>query len=201
MSPDQTTLPFALLGLDIDGVLTSSRSCLLKPARDRAHGSLNGDEAYALSRLRLRVGHDLPVISQAALDCVDPLAVGLVNHLTQATGARLLLTSSHRSGFAEGCGFGSPEHLARLSLYLAALGLRAPLHGVTPVLHRPRGEEVAAWLAAQDADAPRLALLDDSADYLAGQPLVRVDPEHGFSFSNFVAASRLLGVPQTGLIL
>jgi len=198
-----------LLFLDIDGVLNSSRSVVVKIGPTPVTSEL----VRQLCRLDEEdfdmVDEDgLEYGARFGLQTVDPVCVALVNKLLEADPEMgLILSSTHRKFFCHSkVPYASPEHLRRLKLYLTAMGLEVPSHfGVTPVLHRPRGEEIHAfidrWTEDFNAFDPTYVILDDSNDMLLGQPLVLVNAEHGLTFSNYAEACRLLCLKEPGLVL
>lgn len=189
-----------LLGLDIDGVLNSTASVHAKI------GVLCSSSAQQEAALKLidLVG-DLPYGAKFALQCADPVAVGLVNRLLKESEAGLLLMSTHRKHFSDNIQYGSNQHLEYLRLYLTAMGINVPeMFSITAALHRQRGEEVENWMNMaweNGIDVESYVLLDDGSDFLDGQPLVLCDANDGFTFKKYVEACKLLGTKEPGLIL
>lgn len=135
--------------LDIDGVLNSL--------------------AWLVSR-RARPGHR---------EAIDPLAVLLLNQITDTTGASVVIVSSWRT-------LGSPLALVEV---LQAAGVTACIHGVAPSLSRwtwpyrvaTRLEEIEAWLG-EHADVDVFVILDDEHDYGGLEARrVRTDPALGLT--------------------
>lgn len=189
-----------IVGLDIDGVLNSSASVHAKI------GVLNASEKQREAALDLiELCGELPYGAKFALQCVDPVAVGLVNRLLRESEAGLLLTSTHRKHFDENAPYGSGKHLDFLRLYLTAMGVQVPeFLSITSSLHKTRGEEVENWMNMaweNGIDVDAYVLLDDGADFLDGQPLVRCDATLGFTFEKYAEACKILGTPGPGLIL
>lgn len=183
-----------LVFLDLDGVVNSTRSVYTKL------GPVAGDTHPVLGAI--------PFDAAYALRCVDPVCVELVNKLFE-TDERVgvVLSSSHRMNFHQGQ-YGSLEHLQRLQEYLKLMGFRLPgFFDITPVLHRPRGEEVKAYLdAMDDADQPKFqcidyVILDDGRDFKDTQPLVHIDASIGMDFPNYVDACKFLAVSEPSRIL
>jgi len=81
---------------------------------------------------------------------------------------RIIETNMHRAGW--------PDNIP------------IPFIGITPDLPGWRGNEIDAWL--QD-NSPALIpwkeyiILDDTKDFSHGQPLVHIDPRHGFAETHF----------------
>ena len=162
-------MPTPVLFLDIDGVL-----CTPLSAR--------------LDRLLRR-----PLDAQ----CFDPIALALLGRLVRRSGAQVVLSSSWRYGYADEGGDGLARRiLGHLTARLAAAG--APVADIAPILGLPKGEEIAAWLAAHPA-AP-CAILDDRADEFATVPalhgaLVLVDSRRGLRRDDCRRALALLAGP------
>lgn len=171
--------------LDVDGVLNSERSVFAKI------GELN-EHAIALDK-----DFGLPYGVRFNLACLDPVAVGLVNRLTRKSGAKIVLSSTHRSHFDD-AGFGSPDHVFALNRYGKAMGLEAEIFGVTPKLHTIRGHEVEHYLNEHEPEA--YVIIDDSVDFLPGQKFVRVDSAVGFAAKDYYNACRFLGAEESPII-
>ncbi len=183
------------LFLDIDGVLNSTRSCFVKIGPNLA-------TSEAVRELAQRVSGGLPYGVTFALKCVDPICVELVNRLLKESGATLVLSSSHRTHLSDDhAPFGSATHLGRLRHYLECMGLYVPENfAVTPVLHRPRGEEVEEFFETRDMpDA--YVILDDGADFRGFQPLICVDADIGMSFKDYADACLVLHIAEPSDII
>lgn len=207
-----------IIFLDIDGVVNSSRSVIVKVGptvqtseKVRELARLDYDDHYhGLSSNGSMMADDgLEFGVSFGLRCVDPVCVALINKLFEAdTTIGLVLSSSHRKFLTNSkVAFSSPEHLCRLRMYLTTMGFKVPsFFSVTPIKHTKRGHEIDEWLNMawengiyDDEDA--YVILDDAADMLPGQPLVRTDPEHGFSFADYAEACKILGLKEPGLVL
>lgn len=179
-----------LIFLDIDGVVNSSRSVFTKI------GPVPGDIHPVLGAL--------PYEAISAIQTVDPVCVALVNRLIQSDQSiGVVLSSTHRKHFHNG-NYGSEEHLSRLRVYLNLMGFNLPsFFDVTPVLHRPRGEEVSAYLdnLSDEFTVADFVILDDGADFLDWQPLVRIDATIGMDFANYADACKFLAVAEPSVIL
>ena len=206
-----------LLFLDIDGVVNSSRSVIVKigptvETSEKVRWLARLDEAdfyHGLGSNDEMIGDDgLEYGVKFGLSTVDPVCVALVNKLLVGTGVGLVLSSTHRKFMTNSrVKYGSAEHLRRLRMYLECMDIHVPeFFTITPVLHTRRGSEIQSWLhvayeegSYEDGDA--YVILDDAADMLPDQPLVRTDPAHGFSFSDYAEACRMLGLKEPGLVL
>ena len=210
-----------LIFLDIDGVINSCRSVIVKigPTVDTS------EKVRELATLDWEDFHDGTAPDQDCRDdsgldygvefglmTVDPVCVALVNKLLDAEpNIGLVLSSTHRKFLCHSkVPFRSPEHLRRLRLYLTALGINVPdFFSTTPVMDKKRGYEIDAWLNHAYEEGifddtcgeDRYVILDDAAVMLDIQPLVRVDATHGFSFENYGEACRRLGLKEPGLVL
>jgi hypothetical protein len=116
-------------------------------------GVLNSAEWYGRRPRELR---DLPNTDHNVGLCeIDPEAVARLGRIVDATGARIVISSTWRRVF----------RLPTIRLLLAERGLRAEVVGVTPdlggVAMLGRGEEIRAWLAAHP-DVTAFAVLDDN---------------------------------------
>lgn len=193
-----------VLFLDIDGVLNSSRSVIVKIGPTEQTSEL----VRELAKLDEPDNPGLDYGVKFGLQTVDPICVALVNKLLEADPEiGLILSSTHRKFLCHSkVPFRGPEHFRRLRLYLTAMGIKVPkFFGATPVLHSCRGDEIHAFIDRLTEDFnsldPTYVILDDAADMLPGQPLVLVDSEHGFSFSDYAQACKHLGLKEPGMIL
>lgn len=189
--------------LDIDGVANSSRSVFVKLGPTPETSEL----VRQLQKLDEPDETELEYGVAFGLKTVDPVCVALINKLIDDN-TGLVLSSTHRKFLWNSkVPYGSKEHLDRLRLYLTAMGFKVPpFLGVTPILHKQRGDEIDGWLnmARENGiydDDDKYVILDDAADMLPDQPLVLCDATQGFSFENYAEACRRLGVDAPGLIL
>lgn len=183
--------------IDIDGVLNSSRSVLARTGPQVTQ--LSQRCRYELIRRFALDEEELPYGPKHVLDTIDPTAVGLLNRLIRETGAKPVLSTSHRTSFTEGTTYGSLQHLKTLDMFIKAMGLDADLFGITPKLFVQRGAEVAEWMK-EHPQFTHAVILDDGKDFHPNQPLVWCDPCIGFSEANYFEASKLLGVEVSQLI-
>lgn len=197
--------------LDIDGVLNSSRSVIVKlgptvvsSEKVRALAELDEQDKDPAANFEEWLEYGV----RFGLQTVDPVCVALMNRILEQDDIGLVLSSTHRKFLWHSqVPYGRTEHLRRLRMYLEAMGLHVPpFLSVTPVLHKTRGDEIDQWLnmAWENGiydDDDRFVIIDDSADMLPDQPLVHVDPTHGFSFEDYAKTCRWLGLQEPGVIL
>lgn len=185
--------------LDVDGVLNSDRSVHVKIGT-----ACQTDEARCAAINLIDEYGELPYDAKFALKCADPVCSALVNKILEESGAGLVLSSTHRKHLITKQ-YGDEEHLHFLRMYLTAMGIKVPSSfGVTPVMHTRRGKEVQKYLDDLESRGEFVndyVILDDSTDFDAVQPLVRVDPSIGLSFENYADACKYLAIPAPGLIL
>ena len=156
-----------IIFLDIDGVLNSSRSFAAYQHLDEA------DE-----------DPDLDYFYKTTMKYLDEVAVGLINRLINETGAKIVLSSTHRKRL---------HSLVEIDTYLKALGLRGELVGSTPCDPRGhRGSEIKAWL--DQHPVKKYVIIDDDSDMLPEQLefFIHASGENGMSFKNFLDALRVL---------
>lgn len=164
-----------LLFLDIDGVLNSLEWC---QAGNRFGCPPGKKERCTKERLRW---------------CPD--MVKRLRRVIEATGAHIVISSSWR-GYGKGA---TRKWRAMFSVY----GWRnAPVIGETPdlAIRMPsgvyvspkRGEEIAAWIGAYPHVVERFVCVDDDADFLPGQPLVRTSMHRGLTNADADECIRLL---------
>jgi hypothetical protein len=114
----------------------------------------------------------------------DPDCVAALNHITDETGAVIVVSSSWRLDY-------SVEELVDL---LKAWGVTGSVVGKTPALDRDsvRGDEIAAWMKERDVQVSDVVILDDDADmrWLAPR-LVQTDFKPGLTM---VQAKRAIEV-------
>ncbi len=185
--------------VDIDGVVNSTRSVFVKIGPD--------EESNAVKNLEALCGH-LDMYVLYALKTVDIVCVALINRLfeeIEKSGCEpiFVLSSTHRKYLIDGI-YGSKDHLNRLREYMKAMGFKVPQKfDVTEVLHEPRGNEVSQWMNTNGFDdiSDKYVIIDDSRDFAAYQPLVRVDASIGFSFENFAEASKYLGLRVSNILI
>lgn len=180
--------------LDIDGVLNSTASTLVKV------GMASEDAWKAM--LDIAWNKSYPNYIEYTVRCTDPVAVALVNRLIEKSGATLVLSSSHRKHFAETWGYGSEAHLQRLSLMLQAMGLNtSTFTAITPMLYVERGVEIRRWLD-EHPEVERWVTLDDGDDILPQHDcnLIKTDARLGLTGENYFAASMQLGINESHIL-
>lgn len=185
-----------VLFLDIDGVINSSRSILSRVGSKFDNAIYNSFCALRESQYPL----DLPYIIKDTIDTIDSVAVGLVNRILYTSGAKLVLSSSHR---AELTGpevlFRSKRHMELLNRYLGALGIKHPIFDLTDRLYCSRGVEVATWLE-QNPEVEDYVILDDGRDFEPGQHLVWCNPVDGLSTDNYYDACKHLSITESKIL-
>lgn len=174
--------------LDIDGVLNSTGSFMAKCGPLLTERSM-----AAASTLICKYTTDgqLPMLVSYGLAHADPVAIGLMNRLIEKSGAKVVLSSSHRNAFH------GADRLDALRCYLSALGLVCDMIDVTPNLAQERGFEVQAWLDQND-DVERHAIIDDCDEFFVEQNHVHV--KDGFRASDYFDATTYLGVVESTII-
>ena len=114
----------------------------------------------------------------------DPEAVAALNHIVQATGARIVVTSTWREEYS----------LEELREHLARWGVAGAVIDQTP-LAKTRGQEIHAWL--EEHAVEKFVILDDDADM---EPLlaylVKTETEVGLTMREAEMALALLNPPR-----
>lgn len=102
--------------------------------------------------------YDILAKADAQPDTIDPVMVSRVNKIVEATGAKIVLSSTWRIMF------GLEQ---TVNAYLIPAGLKGEVIDATPHLHRTawgatitRGKEIALWLA-MNPGVERFVILDD----------------------------------------
>lgn len=95
----------------------------------------------------------MPTGASEWLQLLDEERVALLNDIVDATGARVVLSSSWRQVHA----------LDEMQELLEAAGFRGELLDATPEIAKARGEQIEAWLDDHGAEVERYVALDDSA--------------------------------------
>lgn len=108
-------------------------------------GVLNSEAWFARQR-----GRGLTIISNRA-ELLDPAAVAQLNRVVEATGCKVVLSSSWRLH----------QRLLEVQDWLQQAGFIGQLHDRTPSTGH-RGEEIGAWLGRSPCD--RYAIVDDEPD-------------------------------------
>jgi hypothetical protein len=117
-----------------------------------------------------------PPVSQGLRSWIEPELAARLQALLEETKTAIVLSSDWRRG----------RTCDELRAELTAAGITAPLHDVTPVLHRERWREIQHWLdqhvAATRCISPltHFAIVDDGYDMGALNPyFVRTSPLAG----------------------
>jgi hypothetical protein len=170
-----------LIFLDIDGVLITTRSMMAKVGKQFDAPTA---DANTLQMLR----HVAPDI--------DPVAVGILNRVTRAAGAKIVLSSTHRI-FAWRNG---RCDLEQVKAYLQALGIEGEVIGATPRFDNGvRGQEIDAWL--EDNQVPsdaKIVIIDDDSDMLPHQMFnfIQTKFDTGLSMESWQQLVKLLDIDE-----
>lgn len=115
----------------------------------------------------------------------DPELVCNLRKVVEFTDASIVISSAWR-------GYGRSARRVWRDMFACYGWRNAPVVGETPDLSvtstgiyvaRKRGDEVAAWLK-QHPEVTRYVCIDDEADFLESQPLVRTSMETGFTIGD-----------------
>lgn len=121
-----------LIFLDIDGVLNSSAwfKCFFKQNQ---------------------------VIVSVPDDKLDPDAIARLNKITDATGAKIVISSTWRMLFR--------SKFPELIEILKEHGVTGDIIGMTPILGTVRGKEIKSWLYTNtEYDVEKFIIIDDDSD-------------------------------------
>ena len=161
--------------LDIDGVLNSTRTMIvwgsgLVPFTQRELDNISRDDVL-----------------------LDPVAVDLLRLLTEASGAKIVISSTWRLR-------SSPTAFHKM-FDLYGWDTRDIVIGLTPVLHHKRGDEIASWLKDNPV-VEQYVILDDDSDMLVDQLPNFVNTEHdvGFARGDFEKAIGIFGMTLSDVI-
>lgn len=166
--------------LDVDGVLNSTRSTYaLGPTARKI-----SEEGY-----RRVFSHDAEIISaheHQVANYIDPIAVALINRLTDITRAKIVVSSTHRKHVSS---------LAKMQAYMEAFGLTGRVVDRTPVINGKRGAEIQYWLNKHGGEFHNYVIIDDDSDMLEHQSFnfVRTDPEFGFTHKDYLRCLEIFG--------
>jgi len=159
--------------LDVDGVLNSTRSTYaLGPAARKI-----SEEGY-----RRVFSHDAEIISayeHQVTNYIDPIAVALINRLTDITRAKIVVSSTHRKHVS---------NLYKMQTYMEAFGLTGHVIDRTPVINGKRGVEIEYWLNKYGGEFYDYVIIDDDSDMLEHQScnFVHTDAEFGFTHKDYL---------------
>lgn len=124
--------------LDIDGVMNSNLFLILKRTQDKRYDEWIKDHPQH--------------IAWGACN-IDPRAVKRLNRITDATKAKIVVSSTWRSD-------------SNLQEVFTLVGIKEPIYDVTPYMRsRHRGSEIQEWLDKQ-TEPYRYVILDDDSDML-----------------------------------
>jgi hypothetical protein len=156
-----------IIFLDIDGVLNSVESTI------------------AYHHLR---GHPTTIFSEA--DRLDPITIGLLKCLVDATDAKIVISSTWRINY-------SLEEL--IAIFATHEWENAPLIGKTGRggVGTVRGDEIQEWLNAHP-EVTNYVIVDDDSDMLDEHRLhfVNTSGTTGFTLVNLCEALTIFGVPN-----
>lgn len=163
-----------IIFLDVDGVLNSTRSMI---AWHREYFS-----SLQLAR------PPLDTKNHCARNHIDPIAVKLLNRVTEGSGAKYVISSTHRKHIPDPLGNG--RDMIELQKYFAMFGLTGEVVGYTPVDSKGhRGREIDQWLQDNNhwAKVKNFAIIDDDSDMLETQKpfFVQTSQEDGFLYKHF----------------
>jgi len=124
---------------------------------------------------------------------INPLALSMLRELCERTAAKIVISSTWRNSIGssvdwwKGCfaahGWEHPQ---------------APVIGLTPSLSKGfRGDEISEFLVNLQKDCnPKTSIsyviFDDDSDFHPGQPLIKVDGEHGLTWEHVCKAHFML---------
>jgi len=130
----------------------------------------------------------------------DPRSIKVLNHITDETGAKIVVSSSWRNG----------RSVSALQELLSLMGVTGEIIGKTPRLQFtglegydysiPRGNEIKAWLETnKDVLSVKMSkvkylILDDDTDMLYWQreKFIQVDPYCGLTWNMINRAKQIL---------
>lgn len=173
-----------IIFLDIDGVLNSHRSMLAKVGPSPKPPVSGGP--FTSNQL------DVEIFGRRQAASIDPVAVQLLNRVIKATGAKLVISSTHRFIAKSAGGFDNDL----LRQYIKHFGINGEVIGATPILNDvPRGEEIQAWLNSSQIPVEGFIIIDDDDDMLESQLpfFVKTDARVALTVENVEAAVQLLG--------
>lgn len=126
---------------------------------------------------------------------VDPVCVSLICQLCEDLDAKIVITSSWRTGSLQ-------STMQELQHYKALTPLLRHVIGETPYRDRTaqsdnvhRGIEIKYWIESFEEDIDEYVIIDDDTDFLNGQLpyLVNVNPTYGFTIVDAMEVVRLFG--------
>jgi hypothetical protein len=176
-----------IIFLDVDGVLNSVRSMLAFHDEYRAlcsQGSFNREQPR----------------SHCVFNHIDSVAIKLLNRITDESGAKYVISSTHRKHIPDFGGGG--RDMKKMKQYFADFGLTGEVIGYTPC-HSDgfRGREIEKWIESyfvdSDSRLDAYAIVDDSddmTDYQKANHFVHTSVDDGFGMANFRKLKQLMGL-------
>lgn len=120
---------------------------------------------------------------------IDPIAIRLLNRVTNATGAKYVISSSHRKHV---------QSLEQLKKYFAGFGLTGEVIGSTPISDNGhRGTEIQEYFgkATIPGEVTHYVIIDDDSDMLDYQKkfnFVHTSNQEGYSYENYKQTMNIL---------
>jgi hypothetical protein len=125
--------------------------------------------------------------SSRSAEFLDPDAIDRLNYITNATHAKIVLSSSWRYGYT--------NNLEGLQEMFQRNKIEADVIGMTPIIAGPRGAEIQSWLDTnKDASLiESFIIFDDSDDMIHLSPrLIRTSLAYGLTSEHIRPAITLL---------
>lgn len=172
-----------IIFLDIDGVLNSLRSATAWENVDVALGTKDYN-------------------AEVTRTTIDPVAVQLINKLVEESGAKIVVSSSHRLMFIKKYGYAEMPVLDLVGLrqYIHHQGIVAEVIDATEDYYFPRrkqgairGDEIKLWLDSHP-EVENYVIFDDDPDMLEEQVqhFVHTSTIDGFRFEHYCKARAIL---------
>lgn len=163
-----------IIFLDIDGVVNSQTYI------DKIGKDVFGDPRYGHNQYQM-----------------DPEAVARLNKITDATGAKLVVSSNWRWPFIP------YMRVADLATFMAGYGITGEVIGMTPKLpddtEHKRGKEISAWLASNlYFNVATFIVLDDIVVVGHEAQQIKTEFATGLLDEHVWEAMGLLGTPEEG---
>ncbi len=166
--------------LDVDGVLNSTRSMIAWHEESKAFWQKPRPEDSEKSH--------------QAMNHIDPIAVKLLNRVTDKSGAVYVISSTHRKHIPDSAGNG--RDIQRMQDYFNKFGLTGKVIGYTPCSRNGhRGTEIDTWLADNHSpDINKYAIIDDDSDMFEYQKpyFVHTSQEDGFMYKHYKELIKIL---------
>lgn len=173
--------------LDLDGVINSLRSHVAYSHLDVALGTNNYN-------------------AEVTKTTCDPISIQLINKLVEESGAKIVISSSHRLMFIKKYGFGEIPilDLSGLRDYIHHIGIIGEIMDATEDYGfqyrnegRIRGDEIKLWLDKHPT-VENYIIIDDDADMLEHQlkHFVHTSTVDGFRFEHYCKARAILKLKE-----